>query len=55
MVCSNKGDKVVLGECLRLSVVLKNAVQFTLDGFELLFFFKNIYIFRGVQIFMVFI
>ena len=38
-VCSNKGDKVVLGECLRLSVLLKmNAVQFTIDGFELLFF-----------------
>ena len=40
-MCSNKGDKVVLGECLRLSVLLKmNAVQFTLDRFELLFFFK---------------
>ena len=37
-MCSNKGDKVVPGEC-RLSDLLKmNAVQFTLDGFELLFF-----------------
>ena len=54
-MCSNQGDKVVLGECLKLSVLLKmNADQFTLDGFELLFFFNNIYIFRGVQIFVVF-
>ena len=34
----NKGYKVVLGECLRLSVLLKmNAVQFTL-----IIFFNNI-------------
>ena len=40
-VCSNKGDKVVLGECL--SVLLKmNAVQFTLDVLEFMFFFNNI-------------
>ena len=38
-MCSNQGDKVVLGECLKLSVLVKmNAAQFTLDGFELLFF-----------------
>ena len=41
-MCSNKGDKVVLGECLRLSVLLKmNAVQFTLDRFEFFFFFQK--------------
>ena len=56
-MCSNKGDKVVLGECFRLSVLLKmNAVQCILDGFELLLvFFNNIKILRGVQMFMVFI
>ena len=36
-MCSNKGDKVVLGEC-RIECSPINAVQFTLDGFELLFF-----------------
>ena len=55
-MCSNKGDKVVLGEFLILSVLLKmNALQFTLDRFEFLFFFNNIYILGGVQIFLVFI
>ena len=42
-MCSNKGDKVVLGEFLILSVLLKmNALQFTLDRFEFLFFFSTI-------------
>ena len=38
-MCSNKGDKVVLGESLRLSVPLKlNAVQFTLADLNFCFF-----------------
>ena len=46
-----KGTRLCL-ESVGLSVLLKmNAVQFTLDGFELLFFFKNIYILRGFQFF----
>ena len=37
-MCSNKGDRLCL-ESVGLSVLLKmNVVQFTLDGFELLFF-----------------
>ena len=44
-----KGTRLCL-ESVGLSALLKmNAVQFTLDGFELLFFFNNIYILRGVQ------
>ena len=50
-----KGTKLCL-ESVGLSVLLKmNAVQFTLDGFEILFFFNNIYILRGVQMCIVFI
>ena len=46
-----KGTSLCL-ESVGLSVLLKmNAVQFTLDGFELLFFFNNIYIFERSSIF----
>ena len=53
---ATKGTRLLLGECLRFSVLLKmNAIKFTLDGFELLFFLNKIYILRGVQFFMIFI
>ena len=39
-MCSNKGDKVVLGECRIKCSPLNECSSFTLDGFELLFFSK---------------